>query len=191
MEITISHRRTPLTPRLEDYVREKISRLDRFVEGIDRAEVHLFEETNPRITNKETCEVTLEGHGHHIRCKVSAPDGFQATDLAVEKLEKQLRKLKTRLINRWHSSSDPALVAAAANARLLEDDAAADTVETKPPRIVKSKKFHIATMTPDDAVLELELVNHDFYFFHSSETDRAAIVYRRDDGDYGLIDEAG
>lgn len=188
MEITISHRRTELTPRLEDYVREKISRLDRFVEGIDHAEVHLFEEKNPRITDKEICEVTLEGHGHHVRCKVSAPDGFAAVDAAVVKLEKQLRKLKTRLVNRWHHSGDPVLIEAAAAVPLDEDP-----VEVEPtlPRIVKSKKFHIAAMTPDEAALELDLVNHDFYFFHNSETARAAIVYRRDDGDLGLIDEAG
>lgn len=189
MEVKISHRRTELSPRLEDYVREKVGRLDRFVEGLDHADVHLFEEKNPRIADKEICEVTLEGHGHHVRCKVSAPDGFQAVDKAVTKLEKQLRKLKTRLINRWHHTGDHALLDAANSVPDLAEDEVAEEVVL--PRIVKSKKFHIASMTADDAVLELELVNHDFYFFHNSETERAAIVYRRDDGDYGLIDEAG
>ena len=187
MEVTISAKRVELTPRLEQYITEKVSRLDRFVDGLDHAEVHLAEESNPRIVDKEFCEVTLEGHGHHVRCKAHAPDPFAAVDAAVVKLERQLRKLKTRLMNRWHSSGDPALLAAA---ETIPEPLAADP-EPTPPRIVKSKKFHIASMTPDDAVLELELVNHDFYFFHNSETERAAIVYRRDDGDYGLIDEAG
>jgi len=189
MDVTISTRRTELTPRLEDYVKEKIGRLDRIVDGLDRAEVHLTEEKNPRIENKETCEVTLVGHGHHVRCKVSAPDGFAATDAAVAKLEKQLRKLKTRMINRWQSSGDQALLDAIAT---TPEQAKAESVEPKAARIVKSKKFHIAAMTPEEAVLELELVNHDFYFFHNSETERAAIVYRRDDDEtFGLIDEAG
>jgi len=190
MDVTISTRRTELTPRLEDYVKEKVGRLDRFVDGLDRAEVHLFEETNPRIIDKkETCEVTLEGHGHHLRAKVSAPDSFAAVDAAVAKLEKQARKLKTRLLNRWQNTGDAALLEAA-NSVTFTDELQAEE-EPPPPRIVKSKKFHIAPMTPDDAVLELELVNHDFYFFHNTETERAAIVYRRDDGDYDLIDEAG
>lgn len=188
MDVTISHRRTELSPRLEEYVREKVGRLDRFVDGLERAEVHLFEEKNPRIADKETCEVTLEGHGHHVRCKVSAPDGFQAVDKAVVKLEKQLRKLKTRLINRWQHSGDQALLDAANSMPAVAE---AEEEEAAPARIVKSKKFHIAPMTPDEAVLELQLVNHDFYFFHNSETERAAIVYLRDDGDYGIIDEAG
>ena len=76
-----------------------------------------------------------------------------------------------------------------ADAGILETDAQAE--EPVEPKIVKSKKFHIDTMTPEEAVLELELVNHDFYFFHNSETMRAAIVYRRNDGNFGLIDEAG
>jgi len=186
MEVKISSKRTDITPRLEDYASDKIDRLDRFVGGLETGEVHFVEETNPRIANRILCEVTLQGHGHHVRARHNAPDGFAAIDGAVDKLERQLRKLKTRLIGRWHASGDDQVLAAA-GLELAE----AEQEEPPPPRIVKSKKFHIDTMTPDEAVLELELVNHDFYFFHSSETDRAAIVYRRRDGDYGLIDEAG
>jgi len=187
MEVNISAKRVELTPRLEEYITEKVTKLGRFVDGLDHAEVHLAEEKNPRIQDKEFCEVTLEGHGHHVRCKAHAADPYKAVDAAVVKLERQLRKLKTRLMNRWHSSGDAALLEAAE----AIPEAPADEEPAAPARIVKSKKFHIAPMTPDDAVLELELVNHDFYFFHNSETERAAIVYRRDDGDFGLIDEAG
>lgn len=189
MEVKISTKRVELSPRLEDYVEQKISRLDRFVGSLERAEVHLEEEKNPRITDKTFCEVTLQGHGHHVRAKAHAVDSFAATDAAVVKLEKQLRKLKTRLVKRWHSSGDQAMLDALATAPAPEVEAAEET--EAPPRIVKSKKFHIASMTPDEAVLELELVSHDFYFFHNSETARAAIVYRRSDGGYGVIDEAG
>src|SRR5687767_11422032 len=97
---------------------------------MDRAEVHFSEEKNPRIQDKESCEVTLEGHGHHVRCKVSAPDGFVAIDRAVEKLEHQLHKLKTKL-NRRTGSPDPDEIVTA-----LPDDAAASA-----PRIVKTKQF--------------------------------------------------
>lgn len=189
MDVTISAKRVELTPRLEDYITEKVSRLDRFVEGLDHAEVHLAEEKNPRIVDKQFCEINLEGHGHHVRCKAHAPDSFAAVDAAVVKLERQLRKLKTRLMNRWHHSGDASLLAAAET--IPESEPVAEEAEEKPPRIVKSKKFHIAAMTADEAALELELVNHDFYFFHNSETERAAIVYKRHDGDFGLIDEAG
>lgn len=186
MEVKISSKRTEITPRLEDYASEKVDRLDRFVDGLDTGEVHFVEEANPRIADRIMCEITLQGHGHHVRARHNAPDGFAAVDGAVQKLERQLRKLKTRLITRWQASGDDQLLTAAG-----VPVAEAQDEEPPPPRIVKSKKFHIDSMTPEEAVLELELVNHDFYFFHSSETERAAIVYRRRDGDFGLIDEAG
>jgi len=186
MEVRISSQRAEVTPRLEEYATDKVERLDRFVQGLDRSDVHFVEESNPRITDRFMCEITVAGHGHHVRAKHNAPDAFAAADGAVDKLERQLRKLKTRLIRRWHSSGDGAVLTEAGI-----EAAEAESDQPVPPRIVKSKKFHIASMTADEAVLELELVNHDFYFFHNSETARAAIVYRRHDGDFGLIDEAG
>lgn len=186
MDVKISSKRTEITPRLEDYATEKIDRLSRFVDGLDTSEVHFVEEANPRIANRILCEVTVQGHGHHVRARHNAPDGFAAIDGAVDKLERQLRKLKTRLIARWQASGDDTVLTQAGVALSEAQDE-----EPPPPRIVKSKKFHIDSMTPEEAVLELELVNHDFYFFHSTETERAAIVYRRRDGDFGLIDEAG
>src|SRR6187397_26661 len=105
MEITVSSRHTEVSDLLRATTIEKIGRLSRFLEGMDHAEVHFYEEHNRRISEKEVCEVTMEGHGHHVRCKVSAPDGFAAVDLAVEKLEHQLHKLKSKLVRRNHSPS--------------------------------------------------------------------------------------
>lgn len=100
MEVLISGHN--LDKQLESYARTKIGRLDRFLSGLDQASVHFTEDHNPRIADKDHCEVTLSGHGHHIRCKVSASDRFATVDAAVKKLEKQLRKQKTMKINRWH-----------------------------------------------------------------------------------------
>jgi putative sigma-54 modulation protein len=99
LEITVSARHTDISPALRAAAEDKIGRLSRFLDGMDRAEVHFFEEHNPRIAAKEVCEVTLEGHGHLVRCKASAADGFAAVD-AVEKLEHQLYKLKSKLVPR-------------------------------------------------------------------------------------------
>jgi putative sigma-54 modulation protein len=100
LEITVSARHTDISPALRAAAEEKIGRLSRFLGGMDRAEVHFSEEHNPRIPAKEVCEVSLEGHGHHVRCRAAAVDGFAAVDLAVEKLEHQLHKLKTKLVPR-------------------------------------------------------------------------------------------
>ncbi len=120
MEITVSARHTDISPALRAAAEDKIGRLARFLDGMDRAEVHFSEERNPRIADKEVCEVTLTGHGHTVRCKVSAPDGFVAIDRAVEKLEHQLHKLKTKLLQRTHGR--PAPVAASGDSAVVDEE---------------------------------------------------------------------
>lgn len=184
MDIAVSSRNTEVSDALRAATEDKIGRLARFLDGMERAEVHFSEERNPRIADKEVCEVTLEGHGHHVRCKVSAPDGFAAVDRAVEKLEHQLHKLKTKLVRRNH-------VGVRRGPPSFADTDGDDEDGGSGVRIVKTKRFTIKPMTPEEAVLQMDLLGHDFFFFTNALTERAAVVYRRDDGDVGLIDEAG
>jgi putative sigma-54 modulation protein len=107
LEITVSARHMDISPALRAAADEKIGRLSRFLGGMDRAEVHFTEERNPRISAKEVCEVSMEGQGHHVRCKAAAADAFAAVDLAVEKLEHQLTKMKTKLVQRSHGPRRP------------------------------------------------------------------------------------
>ena len=183
MQVTISHRGAELSPRLEEVTREKIGRLDRYLDGMERAEVRFAEEKNPRLADRrEVCEVTMVGHGHTVRCKVAAPDGFTAVDLAVDKLEHQLHKLKTKLVRRNHGGVKAAKV---------NGGTEAGVAEIEPARIVRTKAFVIEPIDPLEAASQMDLLGHDFYFFTNAATGRAAVVYRRSDGDYGLIDEAG
>lgn len=184
MEITVSSRHTEVSELLRESTVDKIGRLGRFLEGMDRAEVHFSEEHTRKAEDKEVCEVTLVGHGHHVRCKVSAPDGFAAVDLAVEKLEHQLHKLKTKLLKRSHSNGKRNANGSAPAEAAIDDD------RDGRPRIVKTKAFQIKPMTPEEAILQMDLMGHDFFFFTNADTERAAVVYRRDDGDVGLIDQA-
>ncbi len=202
MDVSVSSRNIELTEALRDVTTEKIGRLSRFLDGMDRAEVHFFEERNPRIADKDVCEVTMDGHGHHVRAKVAAADPFAAVDAAVNKLEHQLHKLKTKLVGRSHprraqprgaeplavdlAASLDGLAPAVAPVLPVEDDVEADGF-----RIVKSKRFTMKPMTPEEAVMQMELLGHSFYFFSNAETGRAAVVYHRSAGDVGLIDEAG
>ena len=124
----MSARHTDISPALRAAAEEKIGRLSRFLDGMDRAEVHFSEEHNPRIAAKEVCEVSLEGHGHHVRCKVAASDGFAAIDLAVEKLEHQLYKLKSKLVPRKARRSEIAPTA------VVDDDPGlAEPLAAAPP----------------------------------------------------------
>jgi putative sigma-54 modulation protein len=179
MDIAIRHRNIEVSDALRSAVEEKVSRLARFVDGMERAEVRFSEERNPRIADKEVCEVTVHGHGHVVRARATAGDTFVAVDRVVDKLEHQMIKLKGKLVGR----SQPRRHAPPSFVDHHEEDG-----DGPDARIVKTKQFSIKPMTPEEAALQLDLLGHGFYFFTNAETERAAVVYRRHDGHIGLID---
>lgn len=188
MDVSVSGRHTTVSEPLRRLAQEKVGRLDRYLTGMERAEVHFWEEKNAQAQRREYCEVTMEGHGHHVRCKVSAPDGFTAVDLAVDKLERQLRKLKTKIERRRKQRSRPQLDAELVPESLVTNGGPASDEPEPVYHIVKSKRFELTTMDPQAAALQMDLLNHDFYLFTNADTTRSAVVYRRTDGDIGLID---
>lgn len=197
MDVTVSSRHMELTEPLRQAAEEKIGRLERFLDGMDRAEVHFSEEKNPRIADRDVCEVTIAGHGHHVRTKAVAADPFAAVDVAVDKLEHQLHKLKTKLVGRSQARRRNTLAPrpqhdldAEIDEALLAADDEDDADQPSGPRIVKTKAFAPKPMSAEEAVEQMALVGHDFYFFRNAATGAAAVVYKRNDGDIGLIDEA-
>lgn len=185
MDVTVSSRHVELTSALRSAAEERITRLTRFLDGMERAEVHLFEERNPRIADKkDVCEVVIEGHGHHVRAKVAAGDPFAAVDAAAQKLEHQLHKLKTKLVSRSHPRRNGP---AASNGQVIgaEDDQEGD----QSGDVVRTKRFAAKPMTVDEARMQLELLGHDFFLFTNADTRRSSVLYRRKSGGMGLIEQ--
>lgn len=178
MEIAIRGRNVDVSDSLKQAVGEKLVRLQRFLEGMERAEVRFIEERNPRIADKEVCEVTLHGHGHVVRARASAPEILLAVDRVVEKLEHRLARLKGKLLGRSHPRR-PLHV----NGTSLTDEE-----EAGEPQIVRTKQFAIKPMTAEEASLQMELLGHSFFLFTDAETSVASVVYRRHDGHVGLIE---
>jgi len=184
LDIAIRAKNVEVTEQLRSSIEEKLTRVGRIVDGMQQAEVRLFEEKNPRISEREVCEVTLHGHGHIVRAKAGAPDVSVALDRVVAKLEQRLGRLKGKLLNRSHPrrngslDSPPALT--------TTDDDIED--EQDQSAIVKTKQFAIKPMTPEEASLQMDLLGHGFFLFTNADTSRAAVVYRRKDGHVGLID---
>jgi putative sigma-54 modulation protein len=174
---------------LKATVEEKVTKLGRYLEGMERAEVWFSEERNPRIADKEICEVTMHGHGHIVRAKAAASDPHAAVDRVVDKLEHRMEKLKGKLVGRSHPRRHNGHNG---NGREFDlgdlDSEEASNPDPLSARIVKTKQFDIKPMTPEEAALQMELLGHDFFFFTNAETERAAVVYRRGDGHIGLID---
>jgi putative sigma-54 modulation protein len=189
VDISIEGRNLVVSDVLKAAVEEKVTRLGRYLDSMERAEVRFLEERNPRIAAKEVCEVTVVGHGHVVRARAAASDTFAAVDGVVDKLEHRLVKLKGRLIGRSHprrhtGGAPPADVLAAVTE---EEDADTESSEGG-PRIVRSVQDDAKPMTVEEAVMELDVLGLGFFLFTNAETGRAAVVYRRKDGDIGLID---
>jgi putative sigma-54 modulation protein len=189
LDVTVSSRHVELTSALRRATEERIGRLSRFLDGMDRAEVHLYEERNPRIADKkDVCEVTVEGHGHHVRAKVAAPDPFAAVDAAAQKLEHQLHKLKTKLVGRNHPrgrSNGTNHVNGSAPSATLPDDEEGE----QPGLILRTKRLAAKPMSVDEALMQLDLLGHDFFVFTNVETGRCNVLYHRKAGGFGLIEQ--
>ena len=102
MDVSIRGRNVELTDALRAAAEEKVTRLSRFLDGMDHVEIQFYEERNPRIAQRDVCEVTFKAHGHLLRAKAAAADPFAAIDGVVDKLEHQIEKLKGKLIGRSH-----------------------------------------------------------------------------------------
>lgn len=183
MEITVRGRNVDVSKSLRTAVEEKVGRLARYLDGMERADVRFTEERNPRISEKEVCEVTMQGHGHVVRAHAAASDALVAVDLVVDKLAHRLEKLKGKLVMRSHPRRHDGTAMSPGPADDLDEDQGS-------PRIVKVKQFDVKPMTPEEAALQMELLGHDFFLFTNADTSAAAVVYRRHDGDIGLIEGA-
>jgi putative sigma-54 modulation protein len=195
VQVVIRSRNIEVNERLRQVSTDKITRLVKYLEGMDHAEISFFEERNPRIAKNEVCEVTLSGHGHHVRAKASAIDAFAAVDLVVDKLIHQLTKLKDKLVTKHHQRHHHPKGWEAiekGGVALLEPISPNPLTADDPliAKIVKTKQFKVHPMSADDAALQMDLLQHDFFLFTNEETGRSAVVYRRDDGHLGLIDAA-
>jgi len=185
LDVTIRGRNVEVSETLRASAQDKISRLNRHLDGWEHAEVHFSEEKNPRISDKEVCEVTVWGHGHVIRAKAASSDAFTSFDRVIDKLDHQIEKLKSRMQSRSHPRRP---VDSGHQDRGPEGDEPEGDEAGPGHRIVKTKLFEIKPMTPEEAALQMDMLGHDFYFFTNADTGVAAVVYRRDDGDVGLID---
>jgi putative sigma-54 modulation protein len=215
VKVKLTTRRIEIDDVLRRTTTEKVDRLARFVSGMDHAEVRFAEERNPRIAANEVCEITISGHGHHVRAKASAVSATAAVDLCIDKLEHQLHKLKGKLDGRHHGgpkagkhhaiglgqaaangSSSADVNGLAAGVAVMNGSAAASNgaaeveADDNVARIVRTKQFVMEPMTADDAALQMDLLQHDFFLFTNIESGRSAVVYRRDDGHVGLIEAA-
>ena len=172
MKLTISGRQMTLRDSLKTMAEEKLRRYDRFFE----------EEAEAQITfscrhNRETVEVTINSNGTIFRAEEGADTFRTALDAAMDALDRQIRKNKTKLEKRMRAGAFNAF---------SDADAYGESAEDAPPRI-RTKTFSIKPMSVEEAILQMDLSGHTFYVFVDQNSEKTCVVYRRKDGDYGLI----
>lgn len=180
----LSGRNVDVTDAMRDYVEEKLSRLDRYHDQITDARVTLTVRDVRDSTRRNRVEVQLNVPNGIIRAEEHHADMYAAIDKASDVLERQLRKFKTRYMKQRYDGvpqPEPGPAEADVNAGM-------DDVSEFSPEIVRMKRFDVRPMSPEDAVTQMEALGHDFYVFRQMKSGVSAVVYRRKDGHYGLIE---
>jgi putative sigma-54 modulation protein len=175
MQLQVKGRNVEVSEQIRAYAEAKLGKLDRQLNGLTRVELELAVERNPSIAANNVAEATIWTKGPVLRASESSSDMKASIDQLVDKLERQVTRYREK--RRRHGGHRDSQAPPEEHA----DDADG-------PLIVKTKQFAIKPMAPDEAVLQLELVGHDFFVFRNAESDEINVVYRRRDGDYGLIE---
>jgi putative sigma-54 modulation protein len=178
-------RNLEITDAIRDYVEKKLSRLDRYQNGELMAKVVLTLAGSPHVEKRAKAEIQLDLPGGLLRVEEEDQDLYAAIDRMVDRLETQLKRYKERrFVGRRHSYQGPP------PPEVRDMEALRKPEEEESPRIVRVKRFEMKPMDPEEAVFQMEALGHDFFVFRNAKTDEINVVYRRKDGNYGLIEPA-
>lgn len=172
MKFIIIGRNIDITEGLKSAVQEKLGKLERYF--TPETEIHV---TLSVKKDRQKIEVTIPVKGNIIRSEQVSSDMYVSIDLVEEVIERQLRKYKTKIVNQQQAGGN-------FQKEFVEDE----FLEDEEVNIIRTKKFGIKPMYPEDACVQMELLGHNFYVFRNAETDEVNVVYKRKGNTYGLIE---
>lgn len=176
MEIIIRGDKMKITEAMNNYINEKLGRLDKYLENSDTVHANVIVKVR---NHEQKVEITIPLKSYILRSEETKEDFYAAVDKTIDKLERQVRKNKTRLMSKKVKPSYDF------NFSKIE---VADEKEKEDHKVVKRKTVEVKPMNEEEAILQMELLGHQFYMFKDSDTDKDAVVYKRNDGNYGLIE---
>lgn len=183
MKYNIRGQHIEVTPSLRDFVEEKLSRLEKYFDAQLTSEISV---TLHVVKGEHRVEVTIPLPGVLLRAEERSADMYASIDDVIDKLERQIRKFKTKVNRKFR-------VEGGIRGLFKEDIAGNGAVrveEEDPLELVKTKKFDFKPMDVEEAILQMNLIGHSFYVFANSLTKEVNVVYKRSDGRYGLIEQA-
>ncbi|MDR7482850.1 MAG: ribosome-associated translation inhibitor RaiA [Armatimonadota bacterium] len=178
-----------VTDALRQYVEQKITRLTRYLDYIQEAQV-VLSTTRDRVAGRTMgVEITVWRDGLVLRAEEFSDDMYASIDLAAEKLERQIEKYRSRMIEKRRLDASRRR----RRAEQAVEDAlrAPDVADEATPGVVRVKRFPVKPMTEDEAMLQMELLGHAFFVFRDASTEQIRVLYRRRDGNFGLIEPEG
>lgn len=188
MELKIHARNVDVNPRLQEHVEKKVNKLDRYLPNIQEVRVDLAIERRKQGTEQCIAQLTVRNvRGVILRAEEKRqPDVYAALDMALDKMYRQIERYKGRQKHRG-------------GGRYAEADAALETTETAPVEvpeeeeeeklaIVRRKQISLVPMSEDEAIDQMELLGHNFFIFYNAETAKIGVLYRREDGNYGVLE---
>ena len=176
MKYVITGRNMEVSEGLRQYVEKKFSKLDYYF--TDDTEIHV---TLSKQRGDEKVEVTIPMRGTTVHAEETSQDMYLTIDLLQDIIERQLRRNRKKIIDRRQSAESVSNL-------FLENQADEEFEEEKEIKIVRTKKFAMKPMDPEEACFQMEMSGHTFYVFLNSDTDEVNVVYKRKDGNYGLIE---
>jgi ribosome hibernation promoting factor len=175
MQLIITSKNMLVPDRLDEYVRRKIGKLDRYLNDPAEARVELSEESTKNVQQRQVVQVTIFKNGTIVRGEERAADMSTAIDAVVDKVERQIKRYKEKS------------VAKKRRAQSMEEDIPT-SLQPGEPRIVRVKRFPVPPISEEEAIDQMELLGHSFFVFHNQTNGKVNVVYKRDDGNYGLLE---
>ncbi|MBO9998020.1 MAG: ribosome-associated translation inhibitor RaiA [Cyanobacteria bacterium SID2] len=185
MKLVIQGKNIEITDAIREYVNEKITKaVNHFQNLTTEVDVHLSVARNPRISTNQSAEVTIYANGTVIRAQESSESMYASIDLVANKIARQLRKYKEKRNRKLHVSTKTGETLAQAP---ISDTLIGDRTPELPEEVVRTKYFAMPPMTVQEALEQLQLVDHDFYVFCNVDTGEINVIYERNHGGYGVI----
>ena len=178
MEINIRGEKLKVTKAIQEYAKEKLNRINKYIGDSDNIRASVLISVKG---HNQKVEVTIPLKNVILRAEETRDDLYAAIDVVVDKLERQIRKNKTKIQSKKMKEK-------MSKDFMLEAIEQIDEHEENNNKIVKRKKVEVKPMSEEEAVIQMELLEHQFYIFKDAETNNIAVVYKRKEGDYGIIE---
>lgn len=174
MELSVFTKKLDMTARLREYVEQKVGKLDRYLPTIDEARIDLEVEDTQKDEDRQVAQLTVWTRGTILRAEERTGDMFASIDAVLDKMYRQIARYKGKRQDRWQAAAEELPIP--------------EPVEEEPEKeIVRVKRFEVRPMTPEEAIEQMELLGHHFFVFLNAEEGTINTVYKRRDGNYGLL----